>query len=57
MTPRRVLFNWRLRIAYLLLAGGIGVAIGLSSGLPVSATVCVFVTVALLRITLEARRS
>jgi hypothetical protein len=57
MMPRRVLFNWRLRIAYLLLAGGMGVSIALGSGLPVGTTVCLFVAVALLRITLEARQS
>lgn len=54
--PRRILFNWRLRIAYLLMAAGMGASIAVGSELPVGTTVSVFVAVALLRITLEARR-
>jgi hypothetical protein len=54
--PPRILFNWRLRIAYLLMAAGMGASIAVGSRLPVATTVYVFVAVALLRITLEARR-
>lgn len=57
MTPRRALFNWRLRVVYLLLAAGMGGSIAVSGGLPIGTTVCVLVSVALFRITLEARLS
>jgi hypothetical protein len=57
MTPRRVLFNWRLRVAYVLLGAVVGASLALTGELPLVPTVGVFVSLALLRITLEARRS
>jgi hypothetical protein len=52
-----ILFNWKLRIAYVLLGAGLGVSLALSDELPLVPTVGVFVCLSALRIIWEARRS
>lgn len=49
-----ILFNWRLRVAYLLFAAGMGGSLARTSELPLVPTVGVFVSLALLRIALES---
>jgi hypothetical protein len=52
-----ILFNWKLRLAYLLLAAGVGASFALTGGFPLVPAVGMFTCLALLRITLEARRA
>ena len=54
--PQKILFNWKLRGAYLLFAAGMGWSIGLSGDLPAGYAVGVGVVVALLRMVLEELR-
>ena len=53
--PQKILFNWRLRVAYLLFAAGMGWAASLGGELPVSGAVAALVAMALLRMVLEGR--
>jgi hypothetical protein len=50
-----ILFNWKLRIAYVLLGAGLGVSLARSDELPFIPTVGVFVSLSVLRIIWEVR--
>ena len=52
-----ILFNWKLRLAYVLLGAGLGVSVAWSEELPSIPTVGVFVSLSVLRIVWETRRS
>ena len=52
-----ILFNWKLRIPYVLLGAGLGVSLARSGELPLVPTVGVFVGLSVLRIIWEARQS
>jgi hypothetical protein len=52
-----ILFNWKLRIAYVLLGAGLGVSLAQSDELPLIPTVGVFVSLSVLRIIWEVRQS
>ena len=52
-----ILFNWKLRIAYVLLGAGLGACLAQSDELPVIPTVGVFVSLSVLRIVWEVKRS
>jgi hypothetical protein len=51
-----ILFNWKIRVAYVLLGAGFGVSLAQSDKLPLIPTVCVFVSLSVLRIIWEVRR-
>jgi membrane associated rhomboid family serine protease len=55
--PKRVLVNWRSRVAYVLLSVGIGASAAWAFGLPVVPMVGASGSVSLLRIALEQERS
>lgn len=55
--PQKILFNWKLRAAYLLLAAGVGSSFAIGANLPVGDIVGLLVAVAFLRIALEGRGS
>jgi hypothetical protein len=55
--PQPVLFNWPLRIAYVLLGAAFGCSFALAIRLPAGYTAGSFVCLSLLRIILEAGQS